>query len=99
MYTRDGPLCTIVLHHFFRPLPSALSISSSKQPHVNKNRPHRCEEQHPRLPPDARPLRHPQHPIHRATQPHPGVVEPVIHRVGQRTRRPDLVPDGDGDVL
>lgn len=39
----------------------------SKQPNVPKQENHRREKPKPHPPPDARPLRHPQHPIHRTS--------------------------------
>jgi len=51
----------------------------SKQPNIHKKQEHENEEAQPDLPAHARPLRHAQHPVHRASQPIPRTFKPVIH--------------------
>ena len=80
----------------FPPLPPKLN---SEKPNPHKQHHHRRKKPQPHPPPDARPLRHPQHPPHRALQPDARALESVVHAVRQRGAVADLVADGDRELF
>jgi hypothetical protein len=63
------------------------------QPNPPKQQYDRCKEAQPRLPPDARLLRHPQHAIHRTLQFIPRVLKLIVHLFREGRRIANLVPD------
>lgn len=80
------------------PFLNSTPTTPSKQPNIPKQNHHGREEPNPHSPPDPRPLRHPKHPIHRPAQPHPRVVERIVHPIRQGRRVADLVADRHGDL-
>lgn len=66
---------------------------SLTQPHPPKQQHQRREKRNPRFPSDPGLLCHPQHPVHRAADLVPGVLELVVHLFGQGGRVADLIAD------
>lgn len=50
-----------------------------EQPNITEDEDDGAEKGKPRLPADACPFGHEQHPVHGAAQPYPGRVERVVH--------------------
>lgn len=80
------------------PSQNSPQTTTSKQPNIPKQNDHSREKPNPHPPPHARPLRHSQHPIHRPAQPHPRVVERIVHPIRQGRGVADLVADRHGDL-
>jgi hypothetical protein len=76
------------------PLPECIL----KQPDVPEQDDDCNKESKPRFPPNASPLRHPQHSVHCPSQPHSRVVEAVVHLVRKRRGISNLIPYGDRDL-
>jgi hypothetical protein len=61
------------------------------QPNPPKQQYNRRKEAQPRLPPNARTLRHSQHAIHRALEADPRILKLIIHLLRQARRIANLI--------